>query len=169
MPAHNSGAAPDKVQFVRNSKHKHLVHHNAIGIAAIRDAAKVFVFPVIGERGEAIAILFFTGPATGARAAGIHHTADGRDVAFFELLHCTARFHHPTDNLVARDARIDGGHGILPLVTRLVQIGMTHPAVQNLDLHVLRPRHATPNCERRHPGSGALSRIGSRYVCVSHL
>jgi hypothetical protein len=41
---------------------------------------------------------------------------------------------------VPRNAGINCRHGILPLVARLVQIRVAHPAVQNIDLHILRPR-----------------------------
>ena len=109
---------------------------DAVGVAAIGDAAGVLVGEVIGEGhvgAELLEALF----ALGAGAVGVDHAADCGEVADFELCYGGANLCDAADDLVTGDAGVDGGHHTAPLVASLMQIGMTDAAEEDLDLHVI--------------------------------
>lgn len=66
-------------------------------------------------------------------------------IADLVLGHLGADLGHSADNLVARYAGIDG---VLPLVARLVDVGVTDAAEENLDLDVRRAGLAADNRHR---------------------
>src|SRR5205807_9952313 len=73
------------------------------------------------------------------------------------------------DDLVAWNAGIDGRHHAAPLVTHLVEIGVTDAAIQNFDLYVLPPRFTAEDrggCEIR---CWASSGLRSRDIASFHL
>ena len=81
-------------------------------------------------------------------AAGIHHAADGGDVAFLEFFDLHASFGYASDDFMAGHARIGGA---LPFVADDVQVRVADAAEKNLDLHVVRAGIAALNrsgCER---------------------
>jgi len=112
-----------------------LVHHDLLGVAAGGQPAGVSVGAVIGRHKAAFTVLFFLLAAEVAVAAGIHHHADAHQVARLKTGYRRAGGPHPADNLMARHQRIVAD---APFVTRHMQIGMAHPAVQNLNADVLR-------------------------------
>jgi len=81
-------------------------------------------------------------PARRAGAAGVDQAADRGEVAFLELADGAARLRDTAEDLVARDAGVDGRHDLLPLVPDLVRVRVADPAEEHFDLHVLRPRGA---------------------------
>src|SRR6185312_1539562 len=112
---------------------------------------------VIGKDELVVAVLLETLAAVRAGAAGVDHTPDGRELPFFELGDLLADPDHPPDDFVARYDRVDGG---LPLVPGLVQVGMAHAAIEDLDLNVVRTG-STPLERKRGQRCGrALRRIG---------
>ncbi len=85
MPAQSSGAAAGRIEPVGNTQHVRFVHHDAIRIAAVGDAAENFVLAVVGEGQVVLAILLLARKATGALAAGIDHATHRGDVTFLEF------------------------------------------------------------------------------------
>jgi hypothetical protein len=71
-----------------------------------------------------------TDPAT------IHQATNADLIAQFELADFSAGFHHPAGNLMSRTGRI---HSVPPIITGKMQVRMTNPAKQNLDLDIPGP------------------------------
>ncbi len=122
-----------KIEIRGNMQHKALIDHDAVGIAAIGDAAEVLIGEVVGE-GQVGAELFKAGLALGAGAIGIDHAADRGKVARLEFGDGGADVGDAADNLMAGNARVDGGHDVAPLIADLVEIGVADAAEQDLDL-----------------------------------
>ena len=80
-----------------------LVDDDAVGVAAVGDAAEVLVRGVVGER-HVRAELLEAGLALGAGAVGIDHAADRGEVAGLELGDCGADLGDAADDLMAGDA-----------------------------------------------------------------
>src|SRR5437763_14643127 len=61
------------------------------------------------------------------------------------------------------NAGVNGGHDAVPLVTHLMEVGVTHAAEKNFDLHVALRRIASRNCgggqRRCLAGSGVSFRV----------
>jgi hypothetical protein len=109
---------------------------DAVGVAAIRHAAAVLVREVVGE-GEVRAELLEAGLALWTSAVRVHQAAHRGQVAGLELGNCGPNLGDAADNLVPRNAWIDGRHHAAPLIARLVKIGVADAAEENLDLHVV--------------------------------
>jgi hypothetical protein len=73
-----------EVEVRRNVEHEMVFDDDAVGIAAVGNAAAVSVREVVGE-GEVLAELLEASLAFGSRAIGIDHAADGSEVAGLEL------------------------------------------------------------------------------------
>jgi hypothetical protein len=104
--------------------------------AAVGDASEVLVRRAISEcpvRAE----LLQASLALGAGAIGIDHAADREDVAGIELCHGRPRPADAADDLMSRNARINRRHNFLPLITHLMEIGMTDPAEEDFDHDVV--------------------------------
>ncbi len=156
-----------EIEVGGNAQNEPLIDDDAVGVAAIGHAAEMLVWKVVGER-EVRAELLETLPATWAGMVGIDHAADGDEVAGFVLRDGRANLGDTADDLVARDARVDRGHRLAPLVTDLMQIGVADAAEENLDLHVavgrIAPRDRVGGERRCLTGGG----VGFRRVCVLH-
>ena len=96
----------------------------------------MLVREVISE-GHAPAELLKAGLALRAGPVGVDHAANRGEVAWLEPGDCRADFGDTTDDLMARDAGVDSGHGPAPLVPDLVEIGVTDPAEKNFYLYVV--------------------------------
>ena len=142
---------------------KRSVDDNAVGVAAVGDAARVLVGEVVGE-GEVRAELLEAGLALGAGAVGVDHAADCGEVAGLEFGYRGADLGDAADDLVAGDAGVDGGHHAAPLIAGLVEIGVTDAAEEDFDLNVvlgwIAPRDRSGGKRRSRAGSG----IGFRLV-----
>ena len=87
------------------------------------------------------------------RAVRVQQTADCRQIAFVKLRNAGADLRDAAQKLVTGHARVDGGHELMPFVSRLVKVGMADAAKQDFDLHVMfggiaarnRPGHQ-PRC-----------------------
>ena len=157
-----------KIEVGRDAQDKSLVDDDAVGVAAVGDAAEVLVGKVVGE-GQVRAELLEAGLALGAGAVGIDHAADGGEIAGLELGDRRADLGDAADDLVAGHAWVDGGHDVAPLVADRVQVGVADAAEQNFDLHVvfgwIAPRDRTGSERRCRTGGG----ISFRFVHVFNL
>src|SRR5580658_9354408 len=122
------GRSAGGVEFVGHAQHVRFVDHDAIGVAAVGDSTEDLVFKVIGQGETVQAVLLQTRKATGADTARVHHATDCRNVALLELLDGVADLDDTANDFMARDARIDGGHYLFPLVANLMEIGMANAA-----------------------------------------
>jgi hypothetical protein len=86
-----------------------------------------------------LAILLLTVFAVMADAAGVHEATDARQITLLKPRDIRADSGNATDDLVARDHRIDR---IVPLVSYLMDVGVTNSAVEYFDEHIVRPRLA---------------------------
>ena len=136
IPAQSSGAAPARSRLDGTRRTKRSVDDDAVGVAAVGDAAEVLVGEVVGE-GHVRAELLEAGLALGAGAVGVDQAADRGEVAGLELGDRGADLGDAADDLMAGNAGVDGGHHAAPLVAGLVEIGVADAAEENLDLHVV--------------------------------
>ena len=118
-------------------EHEGFLHHDGGRVAAESVTAENFVRAVVGGGKPLEAVLFQSPLTVHAGATGIDHAADGGKVARLELGDFGADFRHPAHDLMAGYAGVEGAG---PFTTRGVQVGVTDPAVQDLDGHVGRPR-----------------------------
>ena len=141
------------------------VDNDAVRIAAVGDAAGVFIGEVVGE-GEVRTELFEAFLAVGAGAVGVDHAADGGEVADLEFGDGGADFGDAPDDFMARDAGIDGGHNAAPLIAGLVEIGVADAAEEDFDLNVGRgwiaPHDRGRGKRRSRTGSGEGFRVVHR-------
>ena len=68
-------------------------------------------------------VLLLANVAGFALLAAIDHATNTDEIAFLKFGYVLTDFSCPTDDLVTQQARVDG---IMPLVTDLVQIGVTN-------------------------------------------
>src|SRR5271165_3081317 len=125
-----------EVEVRRNPQDEPLVHDDAVGVAAIRNAAQMFVGEVV-RKGRVRAELLQTGLAFRAGAVRVHHAADRGEIAGLELGDCGPNLRYATNDFVAGHARINRGQKSAPLISDLVEVGVTDAAEKNLDLYVL--------------------------------
>src|SRR5262245_58606569 len=125
-------------------------------VAAIGVAAALLVLAVISGCEDTVAKLLEPLATARAGAAGIDHAAHGRDVAGLESLHLRADRRDTTDDLVARQDRIER---VLPFVADEVKVGVADAAIKDFDGDVLRPRITALESERRERLVGGLGRI----------
>jgi hypothetical protein len=92
------GAGEVEVRGTRRTKRS--VDDDAVGVAAVGDAAGVLVGEVVGE-GEVGAELLEAGLALGAGAVGVDQAADGGEVAGLEFGDGGADLGDAADDLVA--------------------------------------------------------------------
>ena len=141
-----------------------LLDDDAVRVAAVGDAAGVLVREVVGED-HVVAEVLVTLLALRAGAVRVHHAAHSGQVAGLEPGHRRAHLRHAAHNLMAGNARVNGGHQLVPLVPHLVQVRVTDSAEKNLNLDVVRcriaPRDRSGGKRRFSTGSG----IG---FCVRH-
>jgi hypothetical protein len=132
--------------MLRHAQGVRLVHDDAVGITAVGHAAGNLVRRVVGEGRALLAELFEAVLAILAGAAGIHHAADGGDVAFLEFFDVCADFHHAPDDFMAGHAGIGCA---VPFIADDVDIRMADAAEKNLYLHIMRAGFAALQGKRR--------------------
>src|SRR4051812_35189793 len=71
-----------------------------------------------------------------ARAIRIDHATNGSDVTGLELRHRRADLGNAAEDLVSGDARISGGHVVVPLVANLVEIRVADTAKEDFNLYI---------------------------------
>jgi hypothetical protein len=106
--------------------------------------------------------LFVPRLAVRAGAAGIYHASHRGKVAGLEFRDAVANTGHTAHDFVTRHAWING---IVPFVARLMEIGMTNAAKENVDLDVCGAWFAATDRERGERGRRGVSRIGFRGEC----
>ena len=150
---------PSKIEIRRHAQHEALCDNNAVGVAAVRNAARVLVGKVVREdhvRAELLKACF----ALRASAIGVHQAAHCGKIARLEFGDCGANLRDAADDLVAGNTGIDGRHDSAPLVACLVEIGVADAAEQNLDLHIVfggvAPRDGG-GCKRRCRAGNGIS------------
>lgn len=73
-----------QVEVGGNSQNKAFIDHDALGVAAVGDAAEVLVWGIVGE-GQIRTELLQAGPALAAGTIRIDHAADRGEIARLEL------------------------------------------------------------------------------------
>src|SRR5205085_3222183 len=126
---------PGQIELVGNSQDEILVDDDALRVAAVSDAAGMFVLAVVSEDRPVVAKLLEMIPAIVAGPAGIDHATDRSQLAFAEFFHVAPDFDDASDDFVAGHARIPGP---APLAARRMQIGMANAAKKDVDLDVAR-------------------------------
>ena len=101
--------------------------------------------------------------ALGAGAIAIDQTADRGEVAGFELRHRGAYLGDAADDLVTRNAGIDGRHCLFPLIAHL-GIGVADAAEKDVDLHVVFGWIAPCDCRRSKRRGRAGGGVSLRFV-----
>ena len=122
-----------------------MVDDDAVGVAAVGDPSQMLIGEVVGV-GRIPAELFESGPARGAGPVGVDQAANPGKVAGLELGDSGANLGNATDDLMAGNAGIDGGHKVAPLVADLVKIGVADAAEKDFNLYVSFGRLATHDC-----------------------
>ena len=91
------------------------VDDDAIGIAAIGDAAKVFVRRIKSERHVRAELLKIT-LTIWAGAVGIDHATHGDEITWLVLVNGRTDLGHTADDLVTRNDRVIRRHELAPFV-----------------------------------------------------
>ena len=116
-----------QIQVGWNLQDKVLIHHNRIGVPAVRNAPRVLVRKVIGQN-HVVAELLKACLALRTGPVRVHHASHSGQIPGLELRHRRADLRHPTHNLMAGHARIDSRHHVVPLIPRLMQVRVTDSA-----------------------------------------
>ena len=120
------------------------VDYDVAGVTAVGGFA-FFVERIVGEDSPHFAIIFETGFARCAGAAGIDHAADGGEITYSEFLYSAADLRNFADDFVARNHGKDSRE---PVVVDLVKVGMADAAIFDGDHNVIRKRIAALEIER---------------------
>jgi hypothetical protein len=101
------------------------------------------VFAVVGESRRAIAKLLVARTAIRADSVRIDHATYARDITLLEFLDRISGLYDAADDFVPWHAGVYRGRHIDPFISGLVKVRMTHTAVQDVDLHIVRSGFAT--------------------------
>ena len=140
-----------------------LIDDDAIGIAAIGDAAKVFVRRIKRERHVRTELLEVTF-AILAGAVGVHHATNCGEIAWLVLRNSRTDFGYTADNLVTGNDWVVRRHELAPLVADRMKVGMADATKKDFDLHVAVHWIASRNCCRGQCRCLTGSRISFRFV-----
>ncbi len=151
------GRGRGRVEPRGDAKNEGLVDHDARRVAAQGHAPEGLVRAVVGQDRKRKAVLLVARLAVRAGAAGVDHAADSGDVPHLELRDPVANPRDPADDLVPGHARI---HGVVPFVAGLVQVGVAHPAEEDLDLDILGSGLAAHDLEGSEGRAGGLRGVG---------
>src|SRR5205085_352525 len=97
-----------EIELVGNAQDEILVDDDALRVAAVSDAAGMFVLAVVSEDRPVVAKLLEMLPAIVTGPAGIDHATDRGQLAFAEFFHVAPDFDDTSDDFVAGHARILG-------------------------------------------------------------
>ena len=139
------------------------IDDDAIGIAAIGDAAEVFVRRIESER-HVWAELFEVTFAILAGAVGVHHATNRGEIAWLVLRNSGTGLGYTADDLVTGNDWIVRRHELAPLVADRMKVGMADTAKKDFDLHVAVRWIASRNCCRGQWRCLTGSRISFRFV-----
>jgi hypothetical protein len=138
------------------------VDDDPVGIPAIGGCLTIPFITVIGLRIAFFAILFEPCKTAGAFAAGVDKSAYTREVAGLKTLYFRADAADTANDLMTGDHGVDG---IAPLTARLVDIGMTYAAKEDIDEDVVGPGVAALEMPGPQWGDSVLRSIGT---CGDH-
>ncbi len=128
-----------------DAQHELVADDDALGIAAQRMAGRIRRRPVIGAGEAVLAKLLQPLGAGRTMLAAVDQAADADGVADLEAADRVADRAHRADDLMARHARVERP---VPFRANLVQVGMAHAAIGDLDLHIVRTGRAAFDVER---------------------
>src|SRR5262245_51255596 len=117
--------------------HIPFICHDVGRIATLGDRDAVPFDPIVCSGHAFNAVLFHLTHTVLTLPATVDHDAHAGDVGRFEFLHLVAHLHHAADDLVTRHHGIDRAS---PFIPHLVNIGVTDPAIKDLDLHIVRSK-----------------------------
>src|SRR5436190_20414368 len=123
------------------------IDDDAIGIAAIGDAAKVFVRRIESERHVWTELLEVTF-AIWAGAVGVDHATNRDEIAGLVLSNVRSDFRHAPHDLVTWNDRIICGHELAPFIADRMKIGVANATKKDFDLHVALGGIASLDCRR---------------------
>ena len=162
-PGAEQRRGPGEVEVGGNAQNEAFIDDDAVGVAAVGDAAQVLVGRVVGE-GGIWAELLQAGLALGAGVVRIDQAADRGEVARLVLGNGRADLGDAPDDLVAGDDRVDRGHDAAPLVADRMEIGVADAAEEDFDLHVVFGRLATLDLSVSQRRCRTGSRVSFRVV-----
>jgi hypothetical protein len=110
-----------EIEVCGDAKHKSLIHNNALGIAAVGYASKVFIRSVEGVS-RIRAELFEACLAFGAGAIRINEAANSGEISGLEVQDSGADPGDAANNLVSSDTGIHRRHNFFPLIPNGMQI-----------------------------------------------
>src|SRR4029453_15930049 len=111
------------------------VDHDAVGVTAIGDAAKVFVRRIEREchvRAELLQVPF----AIWAGPVGVDHATNRDEIVWLVLGNGRTDLGYPAYDLMARNDRILRRHELTPFVANRVKVGGGNATKKHLNLHV---------------------------------
>jgi hypothetical protein len=114
-PRAEQRCSPSHIQVLRQTQDKMFINDNAIGIATIRDAAKVFVRRIESKRhvwAELLEVTF----AILAGAVGVDHATNRNEIAWFVFGDGRTDFSHKADDLMAGNDGVFRCHELAPFV-----------------------------------------------------
>src|SRR4051794_3016833 len=98
-----------------------LVDNDAVGVAAVSDAAQMLIGTVIrkdGVRAELLESIL----TLRTRTIRIDEASNGREIACFKFRDCGADLGDAPEDLMPRHDRINSRHHLFPLVAHLVNV-----------------------------------------------
>src|SRR5690606_33518234 len=123
-----------RIQICGDGQYKLLIYHYSFRITPKGMTAQMGIFPVISPRESVEAILLPTFAATAAVLTGIHHAAYTCPIPCLEPAYFHACLCHLPDAFMPGDSGVLGSS---PVISRGVQVGMTHATIHDFDFHVV--------------------------------
>ena len=121
------------------------IDDDAIGIATVRDAAKVFVRRIESKR-HVWAELFEVTFAIWTGAVGVHHATNRDEIAWLVLGNAGTDLGYTADDLMAGNDWIVRRHELAPFVANRMKVGVANATKKDFDLHVAVHGIAPRNC-----------------------
>ena len=156
IPAQRSGATLARSSCRSDLQRKGFVHDDGVGVTAVGRRLPVLLEAVVGLDPAFLTKLLQAVLAAGAGPAGVDQDSNPGQIADPELRHLGADARDAAHDLVARHHGVDR---VPPVIPRLVNVRVTHPAVENLDHHVSLAWGTPLEREWRERGLRSVSRV----------
>ncbi len=159
---------PGEVEVFRYAQDETLVDDDALGVTAVGDAAEMLVGRVVREDPFGTELLHVR-TAAGAGVIRVDEATHADEFARLVLGDLRADRGDLADDLVTRHHRIHRRHDLGPFIPRRMQVGVTDPAEEDLDLYVrVRDVAAFDRIGRqRGRGAGCGVGFGFGHRCAS--